>query len=209
MARPNHDENHLEKLRDHFAGHGAIPSLAEICEVIGFSSKGAASRLITRLKRGGYLRAERNGRLVPQGRFFARTLVGAVRAGSPQSGDPLPAEEFVVDHYLVDRPSDTFLVTVKGASMQDAGIYDQDIVVVVRKPDAKDGDIVVASVDGEMTVKELVLAGDKWELRPHNAEFRPIVAKEELKVLGVVTGVVRRLQGKSGKRRTYRMGDGL
>lgn len=208
MSRTNHDKQHLAKLQDHYSRVGVLPSLAGICQVVGFRAKTAAVRLAGRLQKAGYLRATSNGRLVPEPRFFARPLAAnAIRAGTPDSAQDQAAEEITLDAYLIDKPSTTILVPVKGMSMKDAGIYDRDIVVVERQPDAEDGDFVVALVDGEVTVKELKFDGTQWVLQPHNEQFPAIVATRELEILGVVTGVVRRYGKTRGGKRARRMGE--
>lgn len=202
MSRTNHDAKHLAKLQDHYARIGVLPSLAGICEVVGFRAKTAAVRLAGRLTKAGYMRATQNGRLVPEPRFFARPLAAnAIRAGTPDLAQEQPIEEITIDAFLIDKPSKTVLVPIKGMSMKNVGIYDRDIVVVERQPDAADGDFVVALVDGEVTVKELKFDGKQWVLQPHSEDFPTIVATQELEILGVVTGVVRRYaKTRSGKR---------
>lgn len=207
MSRSNHDARHLAKLQDHYARIGVLPSFAGICKVVGFRAKTAAVRLAGRLKKAGYLRATPNGRLVPGPRFFARPLAAnAIPAGKPDLAQEQSIEEITIDSFLIDKPSKTILVPVKGMSMKDAGIYDRDIVVVERQPDAEDGDFVVALVDGEVTVKELKLDGKQWVLQPHNEDFPTIVATRELEILGVVTGVVRRYAKRRGGTRAHRTG---
>lgn len=125
MSRANHDAQQLAKLQDHYSRIGVLPSLAGICEVVGFRAKTAAVRLAGRRQKAGYLRATANERLVPEPRFFARPLaVNAIWAGAPDIAQDQPAEEITLDTYLIDKPSKTILVPVKGMSMKDAGIYE-------------------------------------------------------------------------------------
>jgi len=210
MSRINHDSHHLAKLQDHYARVGVLPSLSGICEVVGFRAKNAAAGLAKRLKAAGLVREAPNGRLVPEPRFFSRRLAAsAVRAGTPETPQEQLFDEITIDSLLIDKPSMTVLVPVKGMSMINAGIYDRDIVVVERQAEAEDGDFVVALVDGEVTVKELKRNGRQWVLQPHNDDFPTIVATQELEILGVVTGVVRRYVRKRGGKNARRLGGGI
>ena len=101
-------------------------------------------------------------------------------------------ELFLIDQYLVRQPSSTVVVPVTGDSMMDAGIQDGDRVIVERSRSAKAGDFVVAVVDGEFTLKELIVEKGKFALKPHNPAYPIIRPKGQLEIYGVVTGLVRR-----------------
>lgn len=122
-------------------------------------------------------------------------------AGSVPAGFPSPAEDYVegqldLNDYLVEHEAATFYVRVKGESMMGAGILNGDILAVDRALDAHHGDIVLAVIDGELTVKELHRQNGVIQLLPHNPAFDPIELKEgqELQIWGVVKGVVRKLK---------------
>lgn len=117
-----------------------------------------------------------------------------------QAGFPSPAEDWLEDsidlnHYLVNNKAATFLVRVAGDSMRDAGIFHNDVLVVDRSVTARNGSIVVAVVDGEMTVKKLTRRGNKILLLSKNPEYPNIEVKDEqdFMVWGVVVSVIRRL----------------
>jgi repressor LexA len=134
-------------------------------------------------------------RLEPGRKFFARPLLGTVRAGLPQPASQEQPETLTLDDYLIDRPDRTSLHRVRGDSMVDAGIFEGDLVVVEHESPTKAGDIVLAVVDEEPTVKTLTLdAQDSPVLQPANAAYRPIVPTTSLEILGVVVSVVRRLR---------------
>lgn len=99
-----------------------------------------------------------------------------------------------LDEYLVENREASYLLRVKGDSMKEAGIIAGDLVVVERGREARPGDIVVAEVDGEYTLKYLRKKGGKVYLEPANKKFKPIVPKEELKILAVLRAVVRKYQ---------------
>lgn len=115
------------------------------------------------------------------------------------AGFPSPAADYAEDgldlnDYLVRNKPASFMFTVKGDSMMNAGIVEGDKVIVDRSVNAKSKDIVVAVVNGEYTIKRLYKTASKVELRPENSAYQPIMFKEgsELEIWGVVVGVVRR-----------------
>lgn len=116
------------------------------------------------------------------------------------AGFPSPADDYLetrldLNGLLVRNPAATFMVRVSGDSMIGVGIHDGDILVVDRSETAAHGKIVVAALDGEMTVKRLHLKGGRCRLVPENKAFQPIQVgtEQELQVWGVVVGVVRRV----------------
>jgi len=191
----NSDRIHLERLRDHYAAHGAMPpSYAGIGEVVGFRTKNAAVKLARRLTESGFLKAAPGGKVAPTPRFFELPVAQAkVPAGVPAAiGAESAAELITLDSFLVARPSKTVLVGVKGDSMRDAGILDGDLAVVERGSEARSGDFVVAWVDEEFTLKELRYEGRQAILIPHNPSHRPIRPGRALEIFGKVRGIVRR-----------------
>jgi repressor LexA len=117
--------------------------------------------------------------------------------GSVEAGFPSPAEEELVDNLslddlLIQNREATFLLKVSGYSMTGAGILPGDMVIVDKGRTPRSGDIVIAQVDGEWTMKFLRKRGDDVTLVPANPSFQPIKPKDELKIAGVVTAVVRK-----------------
>ena len=115
------------------------------------------------------------------------------------AGFPSPAQDYVeraldLNEYCIQHPAATYFVTVDGDSMIDAGMLPKDILVVDRSLSARHGDVVIASVHGQLTVKVLELR-PCLRLVPRNAKYRPIYIRgeSELDIFGVVTGVIRRL----------------
>lgn len=185
------DIQHLERLRTYWKRNHAFPSMAKLCEVVGLSSTASVFDMVSRLKDAGYVeRVE--GRIAPTKRFFARPLVGDVRAGLPQ---PAPDDDFevlTIDDYLVPDPNRTFLAKVKGESMRDASLLDGDVVVVQKHCPTKVGDIVVAVIDSQITVKYLRQQPDgRFYLQAANPSFADILPTGELEILGVVVGQFR------------------
>lgn len=199
MPAANTDQVHLAKLRDHYAQHGVLPSYAGISAAVGFRSKAPAQKLARRLRDKGYLQEAPGGKLAPTRKFFETALLTpTVRAGGPRAIEgALDAELVTLDSYLIDKPSETVLLRVRGDSMVDAGILDGDLAVVRRASTAHTGDIVVAIVDDEFTVKELRLDEGRPVLVPHNRAYERIRPTASLELYGVVQGIVRRYKGSS------------
>ncbi len=130
---------------------------------------------------------------------YSMPLLLPLAAHRVPAGFPSPATDYLEDgldlnDYLVQHPAATFLFSVQGHSMQGAGILDGDKVVVDRAVDARHGHIVVATVDGEFTLKRLYQRHNRVELHPENPAFPPIqfTGSTQLQIWGVVVGVVRR-----------------
>lgn len=190
----------LAAVQDHFARHKAMPSFADVARAVGVSTSTVAFH-IEALKVNGYLGATATGRLVPGKAFFQRALVSSVRAGLPDLVEEGSTDAMPIDDYLVDTPSRTFLLSVKGESMVEAGIFPGDILVVKRGALAVPGDIVVVNANGEGTVKELAQdeSGELY-LRARNPAYPDIAPAEGFEVMGVVTGQFRRYGRNQAKR---------
>jgi len=186
------DDRHLAALRTYWKRHNTFPSMAKLSEVVGLSSTSSVFALIGRLTEAGYLERV-DGRIAPSRKFFARPLLGSVRAGEPQPATQEAPELLTIDDYLIDDPNRTTLVKVRGDSMKDVGILDGDLVVVETNAATRPGDIVVAVVDGGMTVKTLrVDRRGQFYLEPANAAFETIQPTGSLEIIGVVIGSFRR-----------------
>ncbi len=193
-ADQNRDAEYLGLLRDYYAENQHIPSIQRVADLVGLTSKSSASGMLDRLADAGFLdRAPDDGAWIPAVRFFERPLAeNAVRAGAPDAIEGDATQSFLVDQYVVRRPSRTVMVPVKGDSMIDAGIHEGDIAVVERTHLATPGDFVVAIVDNEFTLKQLALERGRFVLKPHNPAYPVIRPKGELEIFGVMTGLVRR-----------------
>lgn len=189
------DLTHLSALRAHWKRHKAFPSMAKLTEVLGMASTGGVFKALNRLVDAGYLERV-DGRMAPTPKFFARPVMGTARAGLPQPQSQEDGFEVLsIDDYLVDHPERTSLCRVRGDSMKDAGLLEGDIVVVESNTLPRPGNVVVAVVDGQVTIKTLAQgAGGTWVLEPANPIYGPIVAEASLEVLGVVVGSFRKMR---------------
>jgi DNA polymerase V len=134
-----------------------------------------------------------------QSRLTLPLFGSSVPAGFPSPADDHLESELDLNEYLIDHPAETFFVRAKGDSMQQAGIFDNDLLIVDRSLNPKDNDIVIAAVGGELTVKRLCIKhGQPW-LLPANPNYQPIAIKEgsELYVWGVVVHAIHRMKANS------------
>ncbi|XZG69096.1 LexA family protein [Chitinibacteraceae bacterium HSL-7] len=193
MGNPNRDHEYLGKLQNYYASYRNLPSYAVIGELLGMASKSAVSALVKRLTLAGFIEMTPDKRLAPTKRFFERELSDFnVPAGLPAAANDALSEALSIDDYLIQRPSDTVLVSVRGESMVEAGIHDGDIAVIEKRHAARVGDFVVAIVDGEFTLKELSRDQTGYLLLPHNASFDPIRPEQTLEIFGIMVGLIRK-----------------
>ena len=133
-----------------------------------------------------------SGRLTPMKIFGEIPLLGLVEAGIPTMVDPNVLDSLNLDEYLVKNKESTYLLEVKGDSMIDEGIKEGDLVLVERRGNPKDGDIVIAEVDGGWTMKYFKRKGSLVYLKPANKNYSPIYPQYDLKVAAIVKGVIRK-----------------
>jgi repressor LexA len=192
----------LRLIKDLTEVSGFPPTRAEIAERMGFRSVNAAEQHLRALERKGALDIssgssrgirirERGGHRV--GRLLELPVIGRVAAGSP-----ILAEEHVQARYQMDpnlfTPRADYLLRVRGLSMRDAGILEGDLLAVHRTPEAQSGQLVVARVAGEVTVKRLKRRGYAVQLLPENPDFDPIeldLRRDEMVIEGIAVGVIR------------------
>jgi SOS regulatory protein LexA len=187
------DNDYLAELQDYYAEHRTLPSFSAIAQMLGFKSKNAVTALVARFKLQGFLESAPDKRLKPGARFFERMIAeGTVRAGFPSPAADDKHDTLTIDEYLVERPSKTVLIPVKGDSMIDAGIMSGDTVIVERRQMANIGDIVVAIVDNEFTLKTLGREKGEFILIPANPAYPTIRPEGQLEIFGVVVGQFRK-----------------
>ena len=119
-------------------------------------------------------------------------FLGLIEAGFPSPAEEELSDTMSFDEYLIDNKEASYILKVKGDSMIDAGICEGDMVVVERTNSPKPGQIVVAEIDGEWTMKYLRVRGGNFYLEPANKSYKPIVPEGELKIAAVVKAVVRK-----------------
>lgn len=169
-----------------------MPSYSEISNLLGFKSKNASYKLVNKMIEMGLVTKDSSGKIIPKKIFGETKLLGTVEAGFPSPAEEELTDTITLDEYLIKNKEATYMLKVSGESMIDAGIRPGDIVLVERNKSPKDGDIVIAEVDGEWTMKYLRKEGNKVVLLPGNKKFKPIFPKFELKIAAIVTAVVRK-----------------
>ncbi|MBU0727713.1 LexA family transcriptional regulator [Patescibacteria group bacterium] len=184
----------LSRIRAFYKQNKIMPTYDELCLIFGFKSKNAAFKLVNKLIDDGFVEKMDKGRLKPGPNLLGLPLFNSVQAGLPTA-----EEETLIDHvdlndYLIPKPDKTVLINVRGDSMIDAGIQEGDHVIVEVGSSVNVGDITVAIVDGDYTVKYFDKTKDgKIILQPGNSNYQPIIPQNELKIFGKVTGVVRKV----------------
>lgn len=175
-----------------FKDHRRLPTYQEIMKLTGFKSKNAVYRLVERLISVELLARDQVGKIIPGRHFQTIKILGTVEAGWPS-----PAEEELVDtigleEWLIKNRESTFMLKVSGDSMIDAGIHPGDMLLVERGRTPKNGDVVVAEVDTQWTLKFFQKHGNEIVLMPANKKYSPIIPKDELNIAAVVTAVIRK-----------------
>jgi repressor LexA len=168
--------------------------MEELCTLFGVASKNTAAAMSKGFVKAGVLNRTATGRLVaPPQKACPLRLLGSVAAGFPSPAEEALLDTMSLDEYLLSHPEATFMLRVEGDSMQDAGILAGDMVLVERGRQAKNGDVVVACVDGEWTLKYFYKDGKGVRLEPANKKYQTIRPKRSLAVEGVVSSVIRKL----------------
>lgn len=176
---------------------GYVPSVREICKEVGLSSPATVHYHLNQLCEEGLIIKEPNKKRflrlasAPSSVNYVRVpVLGKVTAGLPILAQQLETDEYVQVPASQIRGRETFALTVKGDSMVNAGILDGDIIVVLRTPVAEDGEIVVALLGDEATVKRFYRDGRRIRLQPENDAYAPIYA-DEVQILGKVIALYR------------------
>ena len=184
----------IGRIRKYYAENKIMPTYDEICLLFGFKSKNAAFKLINKLVDQGFVEKMDKGRLKPGVNFLGLPLFSSVSAGPPTAEEEILLDRIDLNDYLIKKPETTVLINVRGDSMIDAGIHEGDKVIVDRESKINIGNIVVAIVDGEYTVKYFDRSKDgKIVLQPGNPNYQPIIPQNDMSVFGKVVGVVRKM----------------
>lgn len=191
----------FDLIKDKIEATGMPPTRAEIARELGFRSANAAEEHLKALAKKQVIE------IVPGASRGIRVLVqddaanddqGLPLIGRVAAGEPILAQEHVEAHYQVDpsmfRPQADFLLRVYGESMKDIGIMDGDLLAVHKTQDVRNGQVVVARVDDDVTVKRLERQGSTVLLHAENEEFAPIkvdLTSQQLAIEGVAVGIIR------------------
>jgi len=189
----------LQVIRAFTAEHGYPPSVREIGERVGLSSSSTIHAHLKALEKRGLIerdatkpRAMRSGPPPFSPEAMVVPVLGRVAAGTPIAAQEDREGEFVLPAAFVPRASDAFMLRVAGDSMVEAAILDGDLILVRPQRSAENGEIVVAMLDGEATVKRFYREAGRIRLQPENRAMAPIYASD-VEIVGRVEAVVRRL----------------
>lgn len=204
----------LQFIREFQKERGVAPTHREICDQFGFSSYGTVYKHLSLLEKKGLIRRDWNQKRgvevvdqepefdsgpssAPAARAAAASsvrdlpLFGYIAAGRPLDVD-VSDETIAVPEHLTTR-GENYVLKVRGDSMVEDGIMDGDLVIIARRERAENGEMVVANVNGEVTLKRLYREGERVRLQPANSMMNPIyAAARDVAVQGVVVGLMRR-----------------
>ena len=201
----------LEFLRQQIDEKGYPPSVREICSAMGYKSTSTVHGYIEQLQKNGYLQKDptkpralkiisnnKETEVRKEGEYYSKKeLVDVPIVGKVTAGQPILAVENIEDTFPIPvdfvQNSTAFMLRVQGDSMVEAGMLDKDYVLVKQQSVASNGDIVVALIGDEATVKTFYKEKDYIRLQPQNKYYDPIIVKEGVSILGKVIGVFRKL----------------
>lgn len=190
----------MEYIKEQVRTRGYPPSVREIGKVVGLKSSSTVHSHLNRLEAKGYIRRDptkpRAIEVLDKRDLYIKPTINVPVIGRVTAGQPILAQENIEDYFPIPKDfspyEDQFILHVKGDSMIGAGILDGDYVLVRRQQSAEDGDIVVALLGEEATVKRFFKERDHIRLQPENPTMEPIITRD-VQILGRVVGVLRRI----------------
>ena len=183
----------IRRLRQFWRLERRAPTYAEMLDLFGYKSKNAVFGLLRKLEEAGYVAKDSNGRIALLNKLTGTVrILGSIAAGFPTQEEEQETDAITLDEYLVKNPDRTYMLTVRGDSMIDAGIMPGDIVLVEKGPKPNQNDIVVARVDEEWTLKYYVRDNAGVRLEPANPKYKFIRPLRSLEIGGIVRAVIRK-----------------
>ena len=192
-------EEILEYIKDQIMNRGFPPAVREICEAVNLKSTSSVHAHLETLEKNGYIRRDptkpRAIEILDENfNMVRRELVNVPMVGRVAAGEPILATENVDSYFPIPAEyvpkNPTFMLTVKGESMINAGIFNGDHLLIEQKNTAENGEIVVALLDDSATVKTIYKENGHYRLQPQNDAMDPIIT-DEVQILGKVIGVFR------------------
>lgn len=185
-------DTYIQQISTFYRHARRMPSFSEIGTLTGLKSKNAVSKLVTKMIAAGLIEKDTRGRLIPKHLSAEIRLLGLVAAGFPSPAEEELLETMKLEDYLIRNKEATYLLKVSGDSMTDAGILPGDLVLVERGAEPQAGDIVIAQIDGEWTMKYFRRSGRKVFLEAANAKYPPFYPEQDLRIAAVVKAVIRK-----------------
>ena len=199
----------LDFLNEQIQLKGYPPSVREICAAVGLKSTSTVHSYLEKLKKEGLIQKDatkpralkivKNNKVEEESKsvYSRREMVDVPIIGKVTAGQPILAVENIEDTFPLPldfvQGSNAFMLRVEGDSMIEAGIFDKDYILVKQQSTASNGDIVVALIGDEATVKTFYKENGYVRLQPENKYFEPIIVRDNLSILGKVIGVFRKL----------------
>ena len=190
----------LEYIKSQILNKGYPPSVRDICSAVNLKSTSSVHAHLESLEKNGYIRRDptkpRTIEIIDDNfNLTRREMVNVPVLGQVAAGEPILAVDNITGYFPIPSEfmpnEETFILTVKGDSMINAGIFDGDQVLVKQQSTAENGDMVVALIDDSATVKTFYKENGYYRLQPENDTMEPIIVKDDLKILGKVIGVFR------------------
>ena len=180
-----------EKVLKFYRVHKRMPSITEVMDICGFSSRSSAFYVVKQLVAEGVVEKDSTGKLVPTRKLHELPLVGHIRAGFAAPAEDEIADLISVGEFLIPHPHRSYLLQVEGDSMIDAGIQEGDMVIFERTKEGRPGQIVVALTEDGYTLKYLRKKGNHLYLEAAN-DMYPEMHPVEGEIVGVVTATFRK-----------------
>ncbi len=180
------------RISEFFLHNRRMPTYSEMTDLLGVRSKSVVHFWVKKLMAKGVLERDSKGFLKPLRRSLLLPLVGEIQAGFPSPAEEELRDVISLDEYLITRPVSSFILKVSGDSMIGEGIKPGDLVIVEKGREPKNGDVILAQVDGEWTMKYFTKRGGRIILKSANEKYPPIRPKEELRLGGIITAVIRK-----------------
>jgi repressor LexA len=195
MPKPltNRQQEVYDYIESYIDDNNRPPTISDIKKTFGFKSPQSVVDHLHALEKKGHIKRLPNSRgivLLNEKDHFP--ILGKVAAGAPLEVEELFDGNFHLEDYY--KPEQTFVLSIQGDSMKDIGIYDGDKVMIIPKSSVNNGDIVVAVIDGEYTVKRFFRENNKILLKPENPTYEPIIIEDttdDFRIIGEVVGVHR------------------
>ncbi|HEX8591473.1 MAG TPA: LexA family transcriptional regulator [Candidatus Paceibacterota bacterium] len=184
-------DKHTDRVRAFYREYKRMPSVTELMKLFKLASRSSAFYVAKQLEKKGVVEKDQTGKLIPGAAFHTVPLLGHIRAGFAAPAEEEIADTISIGEYLLRRPDASYLLTVEGDSMQDAGIHHGDMVVFERTSNYKVGDIVVALTEEGHTLKYLRKKRGRYCLEAANENY-PDLYPSEGEIIGVVTATFRK-----------------
>lgn len=184
------ENDQLNKVKNFYFRYKRLPTYREMKKIFGFASPNAVAYLVYKWIDKGIVQME-DRKLSPADNFFSLPLLGTIKAGSPTVEGDYDYETVSLDRYLIGNPGFSYLLRVSGDSMMNAGIQPGDLVILDKKREPKNGDIIAALIDNEWTLKYYFNDRHGVHLKAANPKYADLIPKESLVNGGVVVKVIR------------------